>query len=301
MRNEKNAWWIVWETSEGNTLRHIKTTKKPTILRNWRRWLSSRSSNRMEVLSFDVTVEPAVSNIFFVTVETARRLEVEQKSGLDNSVFLKMLFQKVNSLASDGCGQIHLPHATFSLVQSLHRSHSTDDMCEWLKIEFRPQIGQSSTRHVSPWATKYTEHQTCCPRIPFSTVESHGGMLFPRNSIMFADHQSKRPWQGGGKGLVVLVGRELEKGSIWLTSSRRLRNAHDAGLLCPLIFTSVIALLRNLRVVTMNRQEDWQFPGICENLWRCDVESLFFYVSPIWNKMVLQNGQHAEWKKVRQR
>ena len=31
------------------------------------------------------------------------------------------------------CRQIHLPHATFSHVQSLHRSHSTDDMCAWLK------------------------------------------------------------------------------------------------------------------------------------------------------------------------
>ena len=41
---------------------------------------------------------------------------------------------KVNSLAIDGrCRQIHLPHATFSHVQSLHRSHSTDDMCAWLK------------------------------------------------------------------------------------------------------------------------------------------------------------------------
>ena len=27
------------------------------------------------------------------------------------------------------CRQIHLPHATFSHVQSLHKSHSTDDMC----------------------------------------------------------------------------------------------------------------------------------------------------------------------------
>ena len=31
--------------------------------------------------------------------------------------------------------QIHLPHATFSHVQSLHRSHSTDDMCAWLKAQ----------------------------------------------------------------------------------------------------------------------------------------------------------------------
>ena len=37
---------------------------------------------------------------------------------------------KVNSLAFDGsCRQIHLPHATLSHVQSLHRTHGTDDMC----------------------------------------------------------------------------------------------------------------------------------------------------------------------------
>ena len=36
----------------------------------------------------------------------------------------------LNSLAIDGgCRQIHQPHATFSHVQVLHRSHSTDDMC----------------------------------------------------------------------------------------------------------------------------------------------------------------------------
>ena len=38
--------------------------------------------------------------------------------------------RKVNTLAIDGrSGQIHVPHATFSHVQSLHRTHSTDDMC----------------------------------------------------------------------------------------------------------------------------------------------------------------------------
>ena len=41
----------------------------------------------------------------------------------------------MNSLAIGGrCRQIHLPHATFSQVQSLHRSHSTHDMCAWLKV-----------------------------------------------------------------------------------------------------------------------------------------------------------------------
>ena len=40
---------------------------------------------------------------------------------------------KMNSLAIDGwCRQTHLPHATFSHVQTLHRTHSTDNMCAWL-------------------------------------------------------------------------------------------------------------------------------------------------------------------------
>ena len=42
--------------------------------------------------------------------------------------------RKVNHLAIDGvCRQIHLPHATFSHVQSLRGSHSTDDMYACLK------------------------------------------------------------------------------------------------------------------------------------------------------------------------
>ena len=65
----------------------------------------------------------------------------------------------LNSLAIDWeCRQIHLPHATFSHVQSLHRSHSTDDMCARIKMSCGPKIGHSSTRHVSPCASQYTEH-----------------------------------------------------------------------------------------------------------------------------------------------
>ena len=60
---------------------------------------------------------------------------------------------------STECRQIHLPHATFSHVQSLHRSHCTDDLCAWLKFELRHQNIHSSTRHVSPCASQCTEHQ----------------------------------------------------------------------------------------------------------------------------------------------
>ena len=88
--------------------------------------------------------------------------------GLNNSDFIvqRCFFacRKVNSLAIDGrCRQIHLPHSTFSHVQSLHRSHSPDDMCAWLKgsegsrrkTSCAPKSIPSSMRHVSPF---------CCTR-----------------------------------------------------------------------------------------------------------------------------------------
>ena len=63
------------------------------------------------------------------------------------------------------CRQKHLPHATFSHVQSLHRSHSSYDMCAWLKelkgssLSSVPKISQSSTRLVSSCASQHIEHQ----------------------------------------------------------------------------------------------------------------------------------------------
>ena len=97
------------------------------------------------------------------------------------------------------CRQIHLPHATFSHVQSLHRSHSMNARVHWLKM-----IGHSSTRHVSPFGARDTEHhqhkfshllplcyclpllrfQTCCSRIHLSTVKIHGGVALLRNTIL---------------------------------------------------------------------------------------------------------------------
>ena len=72
----------------------------------------------------------------------------------------------MNSLAIDGvCRQIHLPRAAFSHAQSLHRSHSTDDMCALLKelegssLSCVANIGQSSTRHISSCASHHNEHQ----------------------------------------------------------------------------------------------------------------------------------------------
>ena len=55
-----------------------------------------------------------------------------------------------------GCRQMHLPHATFSHVQSLHKSHSTDDMCAWLKFEPRPQ--NRSLIHASCFTLLLTVH-----------------------------------------------------------------------------------------------------------------------------------------------
>ena len=78
----------------------------------------------------------------------------------------------MNSLAIDGrCRQIHLPHATFSHVQSLHRSRSANARVHWLKFELcLPKIGHSSTRHVSPCASQHTEHQHKFSLSPTSPV-----------------------------------------------------------------------------------------------------------------------------------
>ena len=56
------------------------------------------------------------------------------------------------------CRHIHLLHATFSHVQSLHRSHSTDDMCAWLRFELRSQNGSSI--HASCFTLRFTAHWT---------------------------------------------------------------------------------------------------------------------------------------------
>ena len=54
--------------------------------------------------------------------------------------------RKANFLEIDGrCRQIHLPHATFSIAQSLHRSHSTDDMCMY--IGSRRVVRRNTFRH----------------------------------------------------------------------------------------------------------------------------------------------------------
>ena len=98
---------------------------------------------------------------------------------------------------SSTCGQIHLPHATFSHVQSLHKSHSTNACVHWFKSELCSQNHVLSMRHVSPSAAHDTEHlhkfslppllcccrpllvsHSCRPRIRLSTVKVHGGWYF---------------------------------------------------------------------------------------------------------------------------
>ena len=100
------------------------------------------------------------------------------------------------------CRQIHLLHATFSHEQSLHRSHSTDDICTWLKFELRPQ--NASSIHASCFTLRLAAHctppqvlsrlslscycrprlqtRTCCPRIHLSIVKIHGRIVLLRNS-----------------------------------------------------------------------------------------------------------------------
>ena len=79
-----------------------------------------------------------------------------------------------------------------------HRSHTTDDVCAWLKIELRSQ--NRSSIHASCFTLRLTapaqvlsqqpllcccrlRTQTCCPRIHLSTVKIYGGMALLRNSL----------------------------------------------------------------------------------------------------------------------
>ena len=110
--------------------------------------------------------------------------------------------REVNSLAIDGkCRQIHLPHATFSHVQSLHRSHSTDDMCTLAQAHVvrrkLPFIHASClilccSRHLALPHLLFLltllcccrlllRTQTCCQRIQLSTAKIHGRMALLRN------------------------------------------------------------------------------------------------------------------------
>ena len=95
-----------------------------------------------------------------------------------------------------------MPHATHSQVQSLHRSHCTDDMYTMAhrRVVRRKDI-LSSTRHGSSFAARDTEHfltaslfylscvvvvfsrtQNGCQRIQLSTAKTHGRMAHLRNT-----------------------------------------------------------------------------------------------------------------------
>ena len=181
-------------TAEGNTESSFttnKTTKKPTIRSTWRNKLSKRSSNRMEVLSF----------------EDSQKICGIQHPGLNSSDWKssEMLFRLPEiwiPLATHGeVDRKHLPHATVTHAQSLH---STDDMCASLKFELPPQNG--SFIHASCFTLRLKVHwtpaqalshlpllchcrsllrtQTCCPRIHWSTVKIHGRMVLLRNSTL---------------------------------------------------------------------------------------------------------------------
>ena len=98
--------------------------------------------------------------------------------------------------------QIHLPHATFSHVQPLHRTHRTNACVHWLNFELRPQ--NRSFIRASCFTLRLRAHwtlaqilphlpllcycrpllriQTCCPRIHLSTVKILGRMVLLRNS-----------------------------------------------------------------------------------------------------------------------
>ena len=74
----------------------------------------------------------------------------------DNSLCLFFGVNFSDCFSLTYCRPIHLPHATFSHVQSLYRSHSTDDMCAWLKFELRHP--KKSYIHASCFTLRLTAH-----------------------------------------------------------------------------------------------------------------------------------------------
>ena len=109
--------------------------------------------------------------------------------------------RKVNSLAIYGrCRQIHLPHATFSHVQLLHRLHSTDDMCSMSgsrrvvrrKTLLHPRVMSHSLLHAT--LNKFSLTCLSCvvvvffsesrPVVHVSTAKIHGSMALLRKTLL---------------------------------------------------------------------------------------------------------------------
>ena len=179
-----------------------KTTKRPTIRKNWRIGLST---NSLVVLPFEVTVNPAASNIFVLvnSVGTARRLEQKLEFLpiliLDWTVVIFFssdgLFacrKKLNSLAIDWvCRQIHLPHATFSHAQSLHRTDDTCALAQSIKGELRPKknVHPRVMFHLAPHSTLNTSTSSLLPTFPVL----HSSTFSDSRPVAHASIYSKDP------------------------------------------------------------------------------------------------------------
>ena len=235
-RNEKTAWWTC-ERDFRRKYTHsscttIETTKTPTIWKDLKIIIIKSMPKQDGGLSFEVTGKfVAESNTFVLvnSVGTARRLEVQQKlEFLANLIldwtevfFVQRCFfacWKVNSLAIDGvCRQTpasrHIFTCTVTPQITQHRWHvCVAQGAERLNLSCVAKIGQSSTRHISPFAlsphstmntsTNSLSHpspvtvvprlrtQTCCPppnpvlcpRVHESTAKIHGRMVLLRKS-----------------------------------------------------------------------------------------------------------------------
>ena len=94
----------------------------------------------------------------------------------------EIFFRRPAGSASRNCRQIHLPQPHFHVYR-----HSTDHTVHWLKTSCAPKNIPSSSRHVSSFAARDTEHfltfslsstspvllssssPNRCPRVQFST------------------------------------------------------------------------------------------------------------------------------------
>ena len=152
-RNEKTAWW----TCERDPRRKYtdssfttnKTTKKPTIRRTWRSWLSSRSSNRIGIQH--LRLHQLSENSTTIGSRPKVGILGDPHLGLNSSDFSvqRCFFACRQSTRCVDRYTCRTPHF------HMH-SHCTVPLAQWA---WGPKTNCVPARHVSPYTSQYTEHQ----------------------------------------------------------------------------------------------------------------------------------------------
>ena len=144
----------------------------------------------------------------------------------------------------------HTPHFTCTVIAQYRHHVLLGSRGPRAQDELCVKIGHSSTRHVSPFASQYTENpaqvlshlpllrycrtllrtQTCCPRIHLSTVKIHCRMVLLRNSTPPHIVMSLEAFQKQ-----YLLSGTTKLKNIGLVLARILR--HKAVAVCPTLMS----------------------------------------------------------------